>query len=1475
MKNFLNLVAKMPQNTGGGNSQAKRTTLALPLRYFCALLLTFILAIGNVWGATETITVISNGTTTGSGIMKNMANSQAGATLTGCTVSITWANNSSSVSSTYYADVKDNSSDVDAKCLRVSVNSGYKINSIKYYLSNEQSSDTDTDYGILAWDNDLTPALTNPSYAATGAVFKTKKGTFVPQTESFTSLTDVQINDVRIYRKISGVTYGEESGLAFGTKGKNLLVQKVDVTVEEIPSGPVDPVFTYTASTYNVGDPALDLSTKLTSTNTSGAISFAVSTADAGTTGASIADGKNFMATAAGTATITVSQAASTGFNAKNEDITVTVVSCTKPGTPGSLSVEGKTHNAANLTWSAAENADGYKVSIIKKADASVVLDWTDCTTNSYAASGLIPETAYTFKVKAKGASGYCEYGAEASVDFTTNADPCATYFWFSKAADATTAGVTNNEGSFFTTSASGSNGVTSSITIDGVEYAITNKSSNIGNSDAVIVSFTVPADKAGTFYTNLSSSGNSGAGSSRTLYLKKGGVAVVTATDAIYGDGAQHNATIENIPTGTYTLHANNNVRVGMFALKACDADYHTITLDLDGGTGATSIAALDGVPAYKPADPTKANNTFSKWVVKSTSADYNWSSNVTGDIELKAIWTPYPTLTLNAGEGSGTEVATQYAPNTEITAPAKPDGFSYTGYSFTGWKDGSDNDYAVGDPLTITADITLTAQWALNGSFDVKFFPGYGENAEIGTTQKISTNGNATAPTDPVRTGYKFLGWSTDGTEANIVNVATYAITTATNFTAVWKKVWTVTFDGAGSVEVENGETVASPNSPVQAGKVFQGWYNEEVKYDFSSAVASNLALTSKWTDADPNHYVYAYNDDFHFDGVVYKTPEGKVDNNDLNSNKAITTPYTLFSGAGGITSIVATGAIYDSKGTHVNAFLKLDTKASSYLTVTIASGYTAVMKVKMGSWNVGSAAPTVTFVDEDNNSVSYTGTMDGKAEENSYAELTYNLSAGTYKMTTATKTLYFSNIDIEATALPTHSVTYKAGDGTGTDVVDAAATEVADVPGTFTAPTGKVFNGWKDNDDNDVEVGTIVTGDMTLTAQWINHYAVTFNMNGHGDAIDPQDIKEGAKATRPDDPIAIGFDFGGWFTDEECTAGNEFDFNTSITAATPLYAKWTAFDGCTLLVPATSGEALTVGATVDLQTGSTGGSIKVAGLNGEGTIAYNTKGLSFSSGGNDSVRVTLNNELKNGSVIKLRIMANGATHNKGRGLNLYNAAKAKKALLGWQADEEVASGDVDEFTYTVEEGDGFAGTNIFILQRQNSVFLQSIKVTNCGAAIVYHNVTSAVGPADKGTVTLGATSVREGYTTTATYSEIDPAYEFVNWTVSGAGASIADASANPATITMGTEDAVVTLNLKVKPVKFTVNYFDGTTAMGTEQVAVNENPTASEIVTAKRHYTFLGWSDTDGGDVVALNTITRTERQVLLICMLNMRL
>ena len=66
----------------------------------------------------------------------------------------------------------------------------------------------------------------------------------------------------------------------------------------------------------------------------------------------------------------------------------------------------------------------------------------------------------------------------------------------------------------------------------------------------------------------------------------------------------------------------------------------------------------------------------------------------------------------------------------------------------------------------------------------YDVKF---YNQGSQVGSTQTITSGSYATAPADPTREGYTFGGWSTDG-GSTAVNVATYAITSATNFYAIW---------------------------------------------------------------------------------------------------------------------------------------------------------------------------------------------------------------------------------------------------------------------------------------------------------------------------------------------------------------------------------------------------------------------------------------------------------------------------------------------------------------------------------------------------------------------------------------------------------------------------------------------------------------------------------------------------------------
>lgn len=69
----------------------------------------------------------------------------------------------------------------------------------------------------------------------------------------------------------------------------------------------------------------------------------------------------------------------------------------------------------------------------------------------------------------------------------------------------------------------------------------------------------------------------------------------------------------------------------------------------------------------------------------------------------------------------------------------------------------------------------------------------------------------------------------------------------------------------------------------------------------------------------------------------------------------------------------------------------------------------------------------------------------------------------------------------------------------------------------------------------------------------------YAVTFNTNG-GSAVEAQSVLEGGKVTEPEDPTKADYDFIEWCADEELTTPFDFE-NTTISAATTIYAKWTA--------------------------------------------------------------------------------------------------------------------------------------------------------------------------------------------------------------------------------------------------------------------------------------------------------------------------
>lgn len=85
------------------------------------------------------------------------------------------------------------------------------------------------------------------------------------------------------------------------------------------------------------------------------------------------------------------------------------------------------------------------------------------------------------------------------------------------------------------------------------------------------------------------------------------------------------------------------------------------------------------------------------------------------------------------------------------------------------------------------------------------------------------------------------------------------------------------------------------------------------------------------------------------------------------------------------------------------------------------------------------------------------------------------------------------------------------------------------------------------------------TFATNTLTITYPQLVTYTVTFNMKGHGTQIEQIEVNKDSKITKPKDPTATGYTFGGWYKDDNCNTA--WNFNTDVvTANTTLYAKWT---------------------------------------------------------------------------------------------------------------------------------------------------------------------------------------------------------------------------------------------------------------------------------------------------------------------------
>ena len=137
------------------------------------------------------------------------------------------------------------------------------------------------------------------------------------------------------------------------------------------------------------------------------------------------------------------------------------------------------------------------------------------------------------------------------------------------------------------------------------------------------------------------------------------------------------------------------------------------TVTIDTNGGVGGSGSQTVQKGTNVTLEAPTKEGHLFKGWEDKEKGKSYPAGEDgkvkitVTGDMTLTAVWEARTfTVTYVLLDGKTRTETAAYGQN--VTLGEEP----RTGYTFVGWKDG-EKVYHAGETITVTGDMTLTAEW------------------------------------------------------------------------------------------------------------------------------------------------------------------------------------------------------------------------------------------------------------------------------------------------------------------------------------------------------------------------------------------------------------------------------------------------------------------------------------------------------------------------------------------------------------------------------------------------------------------------------------------------------------------------------------------------------------------------------------------------------------------------------------------
>lgn len=322
--------------------------------------------------------------------------------------------------------------------------------------------------------------------------------------------------------------------------------------------------------------------------------------------------------------------------------------------------------------------------------------------------------------------------------------------------------------------------------------------------------------------------------------------------------------------PSGTkFACWDVTNVQTGAGDGITLTADWqtaHSVTYDSNGGGGTTptdSNSYFDGesVPLNDGSGLSWSGHRFLGWATESnaTAALASYTMDIDSLNILYAVWANTYTVTYTGNGSEGGDVPVDdggYAAGETVTVFGNTGGLTKSGYTFSGWSDGT-HTYSPGNTFSMgSANVTLSAVWKSNSS------GGDDGGAATPATYKLSYDGNgAVSGTAPASK------WYNEGRTVTVSGNTGSLEKSGCRFTG-----WNTASDGSGT-GYTGGNTFAMGSKNVV---LYAQWEKKTIVYDKNKWGSYNYYNVAYSTSDGKNTIVptsYFYEPT---DSVLYKTPQ-----------------------------------------------------------------------------------------------------------------------------------------------------------------------------------------------------------------------------------------------------------------------------------------------------------------------------------------------------------------------------------------------------------------------------------------------------------------------------------------------------------------------------------------------------------------------------------------------------------------------